>query len=306
MTKFTYGLVLASLLFSACSDSEKEKVVNAVQEINIRDNVEAKTITSLDQNISETSGLAFIDDVLWTHNDSGGEAKLYAIDRSNGSILRTVDVNNTSNVDWEDLAFNETHLFIGDFGNNKGIRKDLKIYSIKREDLKTQSSVEAEVIEFSYATQTDFNATSKTNYDCEAFIVYEDNFYLFSKNYGDNQTDMYRLGMDSSTGIAEKVSSFQSNALVTGASIDSESKTLALIGYKTNGTPKSWIFSNFVDADFFKGEQRKINWGTPAKAQIEGVTHMKKGMLYISSENFDYSDNLGSFSLKQTLYGLDY
>lgn len=306
MKKFAYGLVLVSLLFSACSESEKEKVVDAVQDINIRDNAEAKTITSLDSNISESSGLAFVDGVLWTHNDSGGEAKLYAIDTTNGGVLKTVDVTNASNIDWEDLAFNETHLFIGDFGNNQGMRQDLKIYSIKREELKTKSSVEAEVMEFSYATQTDFNATSSTNFDCEAFIAYENNFYLFSKNYANNQTDMYRLGMDALSGVAEKVSTFDTNALVTGASIDTENKVLALIGYKTNGTPKSWIFSKFVDANFFDGEEKKINWGTPAKAQIEGVTHMEKGKLYISSENFDYSDNLGSFSLKQTLYGLDY
>jgi len=306
MKKIGYSLLLVSLLFTACSESEKQKVIDTVQDINIEGDAVAKTVTLLDESISETSGLALVDGVLWTHNDSGGEPKLYAIDTTNGNIVKTVEVSNASNVDWEDLAFNETHLFIGDFGNNKGTRQDLKVYSVKREDLKTQSSVEAEVISFSYATQTDFNATAINNYDCEAFVAYENNLYLFSKNYGNNQTDMYRLGMDSSSAVAEKVSSFNTNALVTGASMDTENKTLALIGYKTDGTPKSWIFSNFVDADFFKGEVKTLSWGTPAKAQIEGVTHNGKGKLYISAENFDYVDSLGSFSLKQTLYGLDY
>ena len=250
--------------------------------------------------------MAYLDGTLWTHNDSGGEAKLYAINQVNGTILKTVTVSNASNVDWEDLAFDNMYLFIGDFGNNSGTRKHLKIYKIKRADLQTKTSVEAEIIEFYYATQTEFTSNSNTNYDCEVFVAYEDKLYLFSKNHGNEETDMYALGMNAGVEVAEKVDTFNTNALVTGASIDAENKTLALIGYGNRGTPKSWIFSNFVDTDFFKGEQEKITWGTPAKAQIEGVTHMAKGKLYISSEKFAYSNDLGSFTINQELYNLNY
>jgi len=305
MKKITI-LLLALLLFSACSESEKQAVVDVIQNINIKNDEKVATVTALSSSISESSGLAYIDGTLWTHNDSGGEAKLYAINPENGKILKTVIISNASNVDWEDLAFDETYLFIGDFGNNNGTRKNLKIYKIKRADLQIKTDVEAEIIEFSYATQTNFTRNSKTNYDCEAFVAYEGKLYLFSKNHGNKKTDMYVLGMNSGVEIAEKVSTFNTNALVTGASLDVANKTLALIGYGTRGTPKSWIFSNFVDTDFFKGEQEKITWGTPAKAQIEGVTHMAKGKLYISSEKFAYSNNLGSFTIKQKLYNLNY
>ena len=304
--KYTYILVLIVFLFSACSESEKQQVVDVIQNINIKNNEKVATITVLSSTISESSGLAYIDGTLWTHNDSGGETKLYAIDKLNGKIFKTVVISNASNVDWEDLAFDKTHLFIGDFGNNNGMRKDLKIYKIKISDLKTKSSVEAEIIEFSYATQTNFKSSSKTNYDCEAFVAYEGKLYLFSKNHGNEQTDMYVLSMNAGVEVAEKVSTFDANSLVTGASMDADNKTLALIGYSSKGTPKSWIFSKFVDTDFFKGEQEKITWGTPAKAQIEGVTHMAKGKLYISSEKFSYSNNLGSFTLNQELYNLNY
>ena len=304
--KYTYILLATLLLFSACSESEKQKIVDVIQNINIKNDEKVAIVTALSDNLSESSGLAYIDGTLWTHNDSGGEAKLFAIDKSNGKILKTVVISNASNVDWEDLAFNKTHLFIGDFGNNTGGRKNLKIYKIKRADLKTKTSVEAEIIEFSYATQTNFTSNSKTNYDCEAFVAYEDKLYLFSKNHGNKKTDMYALGLNEGVEVAEKVATFNTNALVTGASIDAENKTLVLIGYGTRGTPKSWIFSKFTDTDFFKGEQDKITWGTPAKAQIEGVTHMEKGKLYISSEKFSYSNNLGSFTINQELYNLNY
>ena len=301
-----YILFVALLLISACSEEEKQKVIDVIQDINIKNDEKVATVTALSSNVSESSGLAYIDGTLWTHNDSGGEAKLYAIDKSNGKILKTVVISNASNADWEDLAFNKTYLFIGDFGNNKGTRKHLKIYKIKRADLKTKSTVEAEIIEFSYATQTDFTSNSKTNYDCEAFVAYEDKLYLFSKNHGNEQTDMYVLGLNAGVEVAEKMATFNTNALVTGASMDADNKTLALIGYGTRGTPKSWIFSKFTDTDFFKGKQEKITWGTPAKAQIEGVTHMAKGKLYISSEKFDYSNSLGSFTINQELYNLNY
>ena len=281
-------------------------MIKVIQDINIRDNEKVDTVTTLSDKLSESSGLAYIDGTLWTHNDSGGEAKLYAIDKSNGKILKTVTVTNASNVDWEDLAFNQNYIFIGDFGNNRGTRKNLKIYKIKRDDLKTKTEVEAETIEFSYATQTDFKSNPNTNYDCEAFVAYENKLYLFSKNHGNKKTDMYVLGTDTGVEVAEKVATFNTKALVTGASIDAKNRTLALVGYSTRGNPKSWIFSKFVDSDFFKGEQEKIVWGTPAKAQIEGVTHMGKGKLYISSEKFSYSNSLGSFTLKPTLYKLDY
>ena len=303
-------LFLALLLFTACSDNQKQAVVNAIQNINIKNDVKADTVTSLNEKLSETSGLAYVDGILWSHNDSGGEAKLYAIDQTNGNILKTVTISNATNVDWEDLAFDDTYLFIGDFGNNIGTRKDLTIYKVKLADLKSETTVEAEKIAFSYATQIDFTVNTTTNYDCEAFIAYENELYLFSKNYGNEQTDMYKLGMDSGVEVAEKVTTFNTNALVTGASIDATNKSLVLIGYGASGTskgnPKTWIFSDFVDADFFEGTQEKISWGTPIVAQIEGVTHKAKGELYIASEKLNYSNSLGSFTINQELYKLNY
>jgi len=303
-------LLSTLLLFSACSESEKQKVIDVIQNINIKNDEKVPTVTSLNSELKETSGLAYVDGTLWTHNDSGGDAKLYSIDTKNGKVLKRVSISNASNVDWEDLAFDKTHLFIGDFGNNNGMRKDLKIYKIKLADLKNKTTVEAEIIKFSYASQTTFTKNSKTNYDCEAFVAYEGKLYLFSKNHGNNKTDMYVIGMNAGTEVAEKVITFNTNSLVTGATIDRENKVLAMIGYSESGTskgsPKTWIFSGFTDSDFFKGKQSKISWGKPAKAQIEGVTHMAKGKLYISSEKLSYSNNLGSFTINPELYKLDY
>ncbi|CAA6802497.1 MAG: Unknown protein [uncultured Sulfurovum sp.] len=304
--KKTSLILLLLIVFLGCGENEKQKIIDVIQEINIKNDVEAKTLTELSSELSEVSGLVNIDGELWGHNDSGSKAELYLIDSSSGKILKTIKVSNASNVDWEDLTFDSTHLFIGDFGNNKGTRQDLKIYKISLNDLKTKTDVSAEVIEFSYANQTEFEQDTKTNYDCEAFVAYDTKLYLFSKNYGDEKTNRYVLSKEKGTQVAEKVDTYDTNSLVTGASMDNENKTLVLIGYSDEGTPKTWIFSDFVDMNFFEGRQQRFSWGTPIKAQIEGVTHMGKGKLYISSEKYNYTNSLGSFTLNQSLYELNY
>ncbi len=294
MKKITL-ILFTIFLFLGCGGSSGSSTTNSVT-------VEAITVTELSNKLSESSGLVNVNSELWTHNDSGSKARLYSIDLSNGKILKTVKVSKASNVDWEDLAVNDTHLFVGDFGNNEGKRKDLKIYKISLEDLKTKTEVDAEIIEFSYATQTEFTKDTNTNYDCEAFVVYENKLYLFSKNHGDEKTDMYVLTIEAGTQVAEKLATYNTNALVTGASMDVDNKILVLIGHANKGTPKTWIFSEFTEADFFNGKEKIFSWVTPEKAQIEGVTHKEKGKLYISSEKSTYSND----NLDQALYELNY
>lgn len=86
--------------------------------------------------LRETSGLArsaHANDVLWTHNDSGGEPALTAIDRR-GNTLGTVRVDGARNRDWEALSGGPCPqgdcLFIGDIGDNLNERDPVTIYRI--------------------------------------------------------------------------------------------------------------------------------------------------------------------------------
>jgi len=272
-----------------------------------RNNISVSTVKKLSSDVKETSGLAYVNGTLWTHNDSGGEPELYAIDSSTGSVSRTVKIANASNVDWEDLAFDDKYLYIGDFGNNRGKRKNLKIYKVKLEDLNNSSEVRAEIINFSYETQTEFSSTSKSNYNCEAFVAYEGSLYLFTKNHGNKKTDMYKLGTEAGTYVAKKVGTFNTKALVTGATIDPINKALVLIGYSDNGRPKTWIFTNFAGTDFFYNSKKTyIRWKSPYVAQIEGVTHIADGKLYISSEKNVIRKYGIRYTLDSKLYKLNY
>jgi hypothetical protein len=65
----------------------------------------ATEITNLQTpDLDETSGLVFYNDKIITHNNSGNEGNLYEISGTTGTIIRTVTITNSTNVDWEDIT----------------------------------------------------------------------------------------------------------------------------------------------------------------------------------------------------------
>jgi len=84
-----------------------------------------------DPRIQESSGLAVSrrhDGVLWTHNDSGDDAHLYAIG-PDGSTLATVTLAGLDPRDWEAMASSIDSdgtplLWVGDIGDNYGTRNN--------------------------------------------------------------------------------------------------------------------------------------------------------------------------------------
>src|ERR1051325_7918903 len=78
------------------------------------------------QAINESSGIAASrrnQGLFWTHNDSGDDAFLYAIDRQ-GKHRGTWRVKGARAQDWEDIAVwkdaksGTSYIYVGDIGNN--------------------------------------------------------------------------------------------------------------------------------------------------------------------------------------------
>ena len=82
----------------------------------------------LPDEVHETSGLFFHNGRLWTHNDSGGKPILYGLDTTNFEVVQRLTLVNAKNKDWEDVCTDGENVYVGDFGNNKGKRKNLRIY----------------------------------------------------------------------------------------------------------------------------------------------------------------------------------
>jgi len=256
----------------------------------------------LPKTIKESSALIKLDGRLWTLNDSGGQAKLYQISEKDGHIIKTVSIKNARNRDWEALAYDEKYVYIGDFGNNRGNRRDLKIYKIPRKDLRNRKTTRAETIYFKYSDQKNFRSRSrKHNFDCEAMVAYHGKLYLFTKNWQDHKTRLYELTTRAGKQTAKYKDSFNVQGLITDASINKKLDILLLSSYSELLSVNVWTFANFKQANFFKGSSKKLTLNS-LNAQIEGVTFIDNYKAYLSSESFSRY----IFSFDANLYKIDF
>jgi PKD repeat protein len=238
--------------------------------------------------LDESSGVEFIANGLWTHNDSGNSPTLYRVDSANGAVLQTVAVSNATNVDWEDITSGPDYIYVGDFGNNNGNRTDLKIYRIAKSDLTPgATSVTAGIINFSYSDQVSFiSAPNNNNFDCESIIFYNDSLHLFSKDWVDKQSRHYVLPATPGTYVAQVKESLNAANLVTGACIQ-EGGVIALIGYDKSGLfPVSiWMLYDFHGGLFFNGNKRKFSCSSMlVNGQTEGIDFKNGAYGYVSNE----------------------
>ncbi|HEX5151965.1 MAG TPA: hypothetical protein VFW07_10980 [Parafilimonas sp.] len=242
--------------------------------------------TNLSTTVNETSGLLWWNKQVWTHNDSGGEKDLYTSDSTNGNILKTIALSKGNNVDWEDIAQDNKFFYVGDFGNNKnGNRTNLRIYRIKKSELKTLTTVKPGVIKFSYSDQTDFTpkGSNNTNFDCEALIAYGDSLFLFSKDWVDNKTRLYKLPKLPGTYVAQNIGELKVGGLVTGAEVIPDKKVIVLTGYNALLSPFIYLLYDFTGNHFFDANKRKvtINQGF---LQMEGICAVSGTRFFISNE----------------------
>ena len=253
--------------------------------------------------VEETSGLLFLDGKIVTHNDSGDTSNLYEIDSLTGNLLRTININNVSNVDWEDLADDETYIYVGDFGNNNGTRTDLKIHRILRSDFKNNTSISAEIISFSYEDQTNFNNSNSHNFDAEAFVIYENSILIFTKNRGDFKTNVYKIPKTIGNHIGVKVSSANVAGLITGATYNGN---FLLCGYDGNLIPFliQISYDRAPGDDIFSSGFTKESLTTQLGqgSQVEAITSFKLGKYYISRELFSTSVAGTEVTFPQKLY----
>ena len=89
--------------------------------------------------LTETSGLATSElnpEVIWAHNDSGGDPAVYAVGRD-GSDLGKYTLEGTTNRDWEDMArwtdpaTGDSWLYVGDIGDNVGQWESILVHRVR-------------------------------------------------------------------------------------------------------------------------------------------------------------------------------
>ncbi len=148
--------------------------------------------------LAEISGLAsspISKDLLWAHNDSGGEPEIHALDL-NGTFLGSVTLLDVKNKDWEDLCGfrlgNKPYLLIADTGDNKRKRLSVPCHVIAEpspNDKKTKVAW-TQTIRYQDGPQ-----------DCESVAVYEDQIFLLNKDSGTSVIYQAPLGSPNKSAV---------------------------------------------------------------------------------------------------------
>ena len=198
--------------------------------------------------ITESSGIAASHcnkDVLWTHNDSGDDAFIFALN-GKGEKLGTWKVTGAKNRDWEDIAAfqdkktGKCFLFIGDIGNNKRLQSEMTIYRVAEPQISAadeNSSVKnpsktdaAEAIKFEYP---------EMRHDAETLMINPNtgDIYILTKRLS-GASGVYKLAANYSvekTNKAEKIADFSvpavPNGFLTGGDISPDGKRVIICDY---------------------------------------------------------------------------
>ncbi len=197
--------------------------------------------------ITESSGLAASrcqSDVLWTHNDSGDDAFIFALN-TKGETLGTWKVEGAKNADWEDIAAfkdkaGKCFIYIGEVGNNKLKRPEHLIYRVaepivKPDDARSSRTEPiatnlAESVRFTYP---DFDQ------DAETLLVHPHTgtIYVVTKRVS-GPAGVYRVKADFGSADASKAESVGElsvpaipNGFLTGGDISPDGRHLIVCDY---------------------------------------------------------------------------
>lgn len=264
---------------------------------------QTKLVAKLPKQLKEVSGITTIkgSELIWMHNDSGNKSELYGVTLE-GRIEKVVKIK-AKNHDWEDVTSDENgNIYIGDFGNNNNVRKNLVILKVNNQDLSTKKSVEVEKIKFSYPNQHKFPPKKKERFfDAESFFYAHGNLYIFTKSrvkkhYG--KTSLYKIPAKKGVYVARHLVDFntqQCNNLsccITSAAISPNGKKVALLNHK-----KVLIFTNYPIDNYLKGSVLEYDLGF--SSQKEAVTFKTDNILFITDEKaHGKGGNLYQFELK--------
>lgn len=253
-------------------------------------------VSNLSKSLNEVSGNEVIRDseFIWMINDSGNKPELFGVNEQ-GVIKRVLRVA-AKNHDWEDLTSDKKgNLYIGDFGNNHLKRKKLHILKIDNQELLTKKEVAVSKISFEYPKEI---LGKKHAFDAEAFFLYQNNFYIFTKSREKKhlgKTLLFKvpnsIGKHTAVFVSEFTFENSIAARITSADISEDGKTVVLLSHK-----EVFLITNFKEDQFFNGQIKQISLAHIS--QKEGVCFRDGETLLITDEySKDSKGNLYEFNV---------
>lgn len=203
--------------------------------------------TIQDDFVRESSGLAVSrrnKGILWTHNDSGDDAFIYALDLK-GKRRAIFRITGARNVDWEDIAAytdknGASYLYIADIGNNNRTRAETVIYRVREPEIKPEDANStkktARLTEKAEAIRVKYPDARR---DAETLLVNPSNgdLYIISKSLV-GSAEVYKLSAPfetDKTNTMEHIGQIGvpsvTPGFLTGGSISPDGKRLVLCDY---------------------------------------------------------------------------
>ncbi len=271
--------VLSMLLLPACETAEMPVPVSN----NVCDTVSVQA--SLPDAIDESSGIATSRShpgVYWTHNDSGGDPAIFAID-STGEILARVRVEGAVNRDWEDIATgpcepgsDESCVFIAETGDNNERYPNVAVYRIAEPDPATDTvSDPADTFRFTYPDGPR---------DAEGLYVTDAGLHVVTKGRS-GAIELYRMPHPYSTRATVEIRWVQRlapppsshSAQVTAAAASPEGDRAVIRTY-------SGIRFFQVDADTLRPAGSNADIVAPTQMQGEAIDFADAGRYILTTE----------------------
>jgi hypothetical protein len=239
--------------------------------------------------IDESSGLAagrVNKGVLWTHNDSGDKAQIFAFNHA-GADLGTVGISNATARDWEDMCSfaigSRSFLMLADIGDNHLMRKNCTLYILVEPKLRAR--IKGKKATLPAAMTINFKYSDGAH-NCESIAVdtTTKTIYLVSK-CRPAICKVYALPLPNKSPkkilVAKPIASLR---IPTTTAMDISPDGLRAVVLTYQNAYEYIRRPNETWADGFARDPRRIK--TPFRTQGESICYGADGRtLYLTSEN---------------------
>lgn len=263
--------------------------------------------------ISEQSAIvssSFDSDTYWVVNDSGDDARMFAIHESgelifpsflkkyfsdSTHVFQGFPIFGATNQDWETMARLKDTLIIGDTGNNGNARRDQALYFVLEPNpLAVENAHMLNRVPIAFPDQQAW-PPEEWDFDCEAIFTFRSKIYFLTKqraNQRINQpkpaTRLYRLDTRFTTkvNVLTLIGGKENlGGWVTGADLSpDESRLAVLIQHPINSG--IWLFDTPKHGDnFLKDAGEFIPLGK--RGQCEGICWKTNNTLIFTNEDRD-------------------
>jgi len=273
------SLIPFALLLAGCA-AEREPVVTTIHQPYGK----PVTITEIaDLRIDEASGIApslTEEGVYYTHNDSGHGPYLYKFNLQ-GEVLGEYRVKNADAKDWEDIASarvdGKPYLFVGDIGDNNGIRKWITVYRVpepegKRGRIKADARYQLEYPDEPHNAETLMvHPTTGDLYIVTKAANRPSMVFRLPKPEGSGRFTLTKIGEVQFDGVIREART------VTGGAISPDARHVVL---------RTYLQAEEFDApenfdDWVKAAPRKVK--VNFDLQGEGITYSPSGDAFVTS-----------------------